>query len=454
MSDIKQDIIIVVKNKQLQKQLSKQFSDSDYRVTWLTNLDRLLKYFESETYDLLLLSSDVCKKATIEYSDVLNIISKESPQTQILVLAKEGDMDIASQAIEAGGYQYIRIPASDEELQMIIKLALENKPDFGQSRLLLQEETIYRFEGFIGSSPQMQTVYRQIQRVAPTNIHVLLLGETGTGKDLAVQAIHRLSAKKDGHYIPVNLGAYPSDLVSSELFGHEKGAFTGASNQHKGVFETASDGTVFLDEIESIDKKIQLSLLRLIEQKKFTRIGGRRSIHTDARLVAASNENLDELVARGKFRQDLFYRLDVFRITLPSLRQRKGDIPMIAEEFISQFNHELNQNILRIKPECMLALEEYDWPGNVRELKNVLQQAVLYCEDEEITEKHLPPRLQPKSENKPNLVVRVGISLDEVEKRLIKKTLSHTKNNRKKAAELLGITRRALYNKLNKHNIN
>ncbi|MEJ2055505.1 MAG: sigma-54 dependent transcriptional regulator, partial [Calditrichaceae bacterium] len=282
---------------------------------------------------------------------------------------------------------------------------------------------------------------------------VLLLGETGTGKDLAAQAIHSLSNKEDGPYVPVNLGSLPSELVASELFGHEKGAFTGAFKQQKGVFETASEGTVFLDEIESIGHKVQTSLLRIVEQKKFNRLGGRRAIRTNARLIAASNENLDDLVAHGRFREDLYYRLDVFRITLPPLRERTSDIPLIAEEYIAKFSQELNKNIIRINPNCMNTLEDYDWPGNVRELINIIQRAVLICDSEEINESHLPLRLQQEKTDPARLSVEIGTSLNNVEKQLIQKTLSHTQNNRKKAAELLGITRRALYNKLSKHNI-
>jgi len=445
-------ILAVTQKGPLSNWLESQFSDSTYQLVWLQNLGRVMKQFESTTYDIVMISGDVCKKDPIDYRDILSLISKESPRTRIVLLVKDTDVDIAAEALGAG-HQYIRTPGPADELKMLIKLAIARKPDFGMNKLLKNDESIYRFEGFIGGSPEMQTVYRQILRVAPTNIPVLLLGETGTGKDLAAQAIHRLSPKRDGHYIPINLGAYPSELVASQLFGHEKGSYTGASQQHKGVFEIASDGTVFLDEIESVDNKVQISLLRLIEQKKFTRLGGQRSLTTDARLIAASNENLENLVERKMFRQDLYFRLDVFRIVIPPLRERIGDIPLIAEELIAYFNQELNKNILRIKPECITALEEYDWPGNVRELKNVIQRAVLICEDKVISETHLPQRLHPQSEGPPKLIVEVGKSLDEVEKKLIQKTLSHTNNNRKKAAELLGITRRALYNKLHKHEI-
>jgi DNA-binding NtrC family response regulator len=453
MNNSKVKILIVTKDKALKKQFTALFKDMMYQFIWLEKLDRLLKYFESETFDLLLISGDVCTKDAPSHRDLIQIIARESPQTQILMMVRENRMNLVADALDSGGYQYIRIPAPDEELKLIINLTLDKKQEFGENKLLTTDESVYRFEKFIGGSSEMQHVYKQIEQVAGTGIPVLLLGETGTGKDLAAQAIHRLSSKKEGHYLPVNLGAFPSELVASELFGHEKGSFTGASHQHKGVFEIASDGTVFLDEIESIDKKVQVSLLRVIEQKKVTRLGGRRSMHTDARIIAASNENIEELVERGLFREDLFFRLDVFRIFLPPLRERIGDVALIAQELIAHFNYELNKNIIRIKPDAMAALDKYEWPGNVRELKNVLQRAVLVCEDEQIGEEHLPNRLHRKDKDKPKLFIEIGQPLDEVEKQLIQKTLSHTKNNRKQAAELLGITRRALYNKLSKHKI-
>lgn len=447
------EILFVSKNNQLIKKLKKLFSEPKYNITILENLNRVIKLFEATTYDLLILSDEVCKKDFIDYKDLLAIISKDSPQTQILFLVDEDGISLAINAMEDYRYQYIRIPAPDEEIKLMVELALNQKPGYGKNKLLAKDESIYRFEGFIGSSPAMQKVYRQIQQVAPTNFPVLLLGETGTGKDLAAQAVHRLSLKNNGPYIPINLGAHPAGLVASELFGHERGSFTGAAKQHLGVFETASDGTVFMDEIESIDSKVQVSLLRLIEQKKLTRLGGRRRVATNARIIAASNENLEELVNCGKFREDLFFRLDVFRIVLPPLRERISDISLITEELISTFSFELNKNISRIHPDCTAALQEYDWPGNVRELRNVIQRAVLVCEEEEIREKHLPERLRRKSDDPSKFTIEVGRTLEEVEKSLIQKTLSHTKNNRTEAAELLGITRRALYNKLHKHSI-
>jgi len=304
-----------------------------------------------------------------------------------------------------------------------------------------------------GRSERMQMVYRQIRQAAETDIPVLLTGETGTGKDLAAQAIHAKSARSQKPYVPVNLGALPPELIASELFGHEKGAFTGAVEQRKGQFELAHGGTVLLDEIGTIDEKIQVSLLRLIEQKKFHRLGGRKTIATDVRPIAASNEDLRDAVERGTFREDLYYRLDVFHIVMPPLRERQGDIPLLIEEFLRRYNEKFQKRILGIAPACISLLESYDWPGNVRELKNVIQRAVLVCTGEVLLPRHLPPRFRPDRPVRPKVSFKVGTPLDEVEREMVVRALAQAKNNRTRAAELLGISRRALYNKMRKHGI-
>lgn len=309
------------------------------------------------------------------------------------------------------------------------------------------------FGSLIGQSVAMQHVYRQIERAAITNIPILLLGETGSGKDLVAKTIHEHSNRKDTPYIPVNLGALPAQLVASELFGHEKGAFTGSVDKHEGIFEKGSDGTVFLDEIDMIDEKVQVSLLRLIEQKKFNRLGGKNAIKTNARIIAASNQSLEKLVEQGTFRKDLFFRLDVFRITIPPLRKRRKDIPLLINEMMSRYNKQLNKSIKKISSECIQAFKAYEWPGNIRELKNVIQRAVLVCDGEEILSKHLPPRFRSEKNKKPSITFQIGTPLDQVEKEMVLKALAIANNNRKKAAELLGISRRAIYNKLKKHDI-
>jgi transcriptional regulator with PAS, ATPase and Fis domain len=281
----------------------------------------------------------------------------------------------------------------------------------------------------------------------------LLVGETGTGKDLAALTIHRQSEREHLPYLPVNLGSLPRELVASELFGHERGSFTGASKQHLGVFERGSTGTVFLDEIDAIDEKVQISLLRLLEQKKFTRLGGKKMIRTDARVIVASNEDLEELVRKGNFREDLYFRLDIFRITMPPLRDRIEDIPVLTEKFLAVFNRAYQKNIQDIEPECLSQLQDWEWPGNVRELKNVLQRAVLLSEGKKLLMQHLPVRFQKVKEMPHTISLNIGTPLNEMEKEIIKKTLVLAQDNRTQAARLLGITRRALYNKLKKHGL-
>lgn len=445
-------VLCVSRNKQLANRIKRLFGDKRIRVSQETDLSKLLGHFGSRVYHIVLLSSAICKDRD-EVLATLSQLTTKSPTTQILFLAEPADIGLAMSALKRGTYQYAKMPVSDSELRLLIETALEMRPRLSGAAAEEGQPLEERFEELIGRSQPMQQVYGQIRQAAATEIPVLILGETGTGKDLAAQAIHQCSARRKGHYIPVNLGALPSELVASELFGHEKGSFTSAMKQHQGKFEQADDGTVFLDEIDAIDEKVQISLLRLIEQKKFHRLGGRRAIKSNARLIAASNENLEEQVRLGSFREDLFYRLDVFRIVMPSLKERKGDIPLLITEFLARYNLSFNKNILRIAPSAMQLLESYDWPGNVRELKNLIQRAVLVCDSDTIQPRDLTARFQSKKPEQPRVEFEVGTPLVEVEREMIVRALSVAGNNRKRAAELLGISRRAIYNKLRKHNI-
>ncbi len=355
--------------------------------------------------------------------------------------------------MKAGTYQYTKLPITDEELRLLIETAIEQRPEYEAQAQLKPALKTTKLEQLVGSSAAMQDVYRQVRQAAATDMPVLLTGETGTGKDLTAQAIHNRSNRNEGPYIAVNLGALPTELVASELFGHEKGAFTGAVEQYKGKFELAHSGTVFLDEISTIDEKIQVSLLRLIEQKKFHRLGGRGSITSNARLITATNEDLSDAIKQGIFREDLYYRLDVFRIDVPPLRERWGDIPLLIDEFTKRYNKSFHKNIMGIAPECITLLESYDWPGNVRELKNVIQRAVLVCQGDVILPEYLPPRFNPEKSKSGKVSFDIGTTLAEVEREMIVRTLNETANNRKRTAEILGISRRALYNKMKKYEI-
>jgi DNA-binding NtrC family response regulator len=452
MENDKVKILIISAKRQLEKRIKKMMGDKA-ALEWTSDIGMLIPLFREETYDVVVLTSSIVKENKADTIDILNTLTGKCPVTQILLLTEPEDMDVAMSALLVGTYHYARLPMSDVELELLISTAIKDKPEFGANLLLDKSEDQNGFENLIGRSAPMRKIYEQIRRAAATDIHILLLGETGTGKDLVAGTIHRLSARSEGPYIPVNLGSLPMELVSSELFGHEKGSFTGAIDRRIGVFEQGNNGTVFLDEIDTVEEMVKVSLLRLIEQKKFTRIGGRQLIESDARIIAASNANLEEMIKKGEFRKDLFYRLDTFRISLPPLRERHGDIPILAENFVARYSQSFEKSITRVSDGFVRRLEAYDWPGNIRELRNVIQKAVLTCEEKELKSKHLPPNIGNGEKLKPVIKFEIGTPLDEIEKEMLIQALSIAKDNRSRAAELLGISRRAIYNKLNKYNL-
>jgi DNA-binding NtrC family response regulator len=314
------------------------------------------------------------------------------------------------------------------------------------------------FEGMLGISLPMQEVFKRIVEAASEDISVLITGETGTGKDMVASAIHRRSRRRNGPYIAVNTGAISSELIASELFGREKGAYTGAVEAAKGHFEQAHGGTIFLDEISTINEKAQVSLLRVLETKTFRRVGGEKDICANVRVIAATNENLEEAVQQKRFREDLFYRLDVFRIHVPALRERPGGVALLTNHFVPHFNAIYKKNVRSIAKETWLCLRRYSWPGNVRELKNVIQRAVLMAKGEELTPDLLPLRMrmldttQTIGPGQPG-AIHAGMTLDAVERQFILMTLAATQGNKKEAAQQLAISRRALYDKLRKHGL-
>lgn len=446
-------IIVLEKKTDIAERLTDLLAEDCIHVHFESSIGRVVERFESEAYDVLIVTSAAFRVGRTDGIELLEIVAANSPGTQILFLAESGDIQTAMAALKAGTYQYAKLPIEDEELQLLINAAIEKRPLYSTNLFLEAKKREVRLEQLVGRSKPMQQVYRQIRQAAVTDMPILLMGETGTGKDLAAQAIHEQSERKNKPYVTVNLGALPSELVGSELFGHEKGAFTGAIGRREGKFEEAQDGTVFLDEIATIDTKMQVSLLRLIEQKTFNRLGGKTTIQTNVHLITASNQNLPELVEQGRFRKDLYYRLDVFQILMPPLRDRGGDVVLLIDEFLKRFNRTFKKNIVGVTPECISLLESYDWPGNVRELKNVIQRGVLVCEGEVLLPEHLPPRFRPGNPARSKVSFEIGTSLQEIEHEMIVRVLAATQNNRKLAADLLGISRRALYNKLQKHKI-
>lgn len=446
-------VITVSKNASLPQRIEELWGQDQVYVTWEPDLDRVLERFEGETFDVLLVTSEAFRHGRTDGVELLDVIGAKSMATQILFLAPEKDIQMAMSALKAGSFHYVRTPVGDTELKLMIETAYTQRPMYGENRLLKTELAFDASSQLIGQSDAMLQVVGQIRQSASTDIPVLIQGETGTGKDLVAQAIHRQSERSDAAFIPVNIGALPTELVGSELFGYEKGAFTGALESREGKFEQGHEGTVFLDEVGTINEKVQISLLRLIEQKKFHRLGGKQLISTDVRLIAATNDDLSKLVQQGVFREDLFFRLDVFRIALPPLRDRHGDIPLLIELFLHRYKREFQKNILKVHPDFIKALEKYQWPGNVRELKNVIQRAVLICNKEELTREDLPRRLKHPNDSESLLTFEAGTPLNVVEREMISRTLIVTKNNRKRTAELLGISRRALYYKLEKYGL-
>jgi DNA-binding NtrC family response regulator len=366
----------------------------------------------------------------------------------IVVMTGWGSIDTAVEAMRRGAADYLVKPIDFARVKMVLANVLrtrELKEQIGNLRGELRK--LGRFGPLIGSSPPMQRVYDLIQRVAQTEATVLITGETGTGKELVAETIHELSRRHREPFLPINCGAVSVNLIESELFGHERGSFTGAERLHKGYFERAHRGTLFLDEITETPPELQVKLLRALETSKIVRIGGSDSIPVDVRVIAATNRRPEEAVAKGKLREDLLYRLNVFPIHLPALRERRDDVELLAEHFLTQLNREQQATKTFTKP-AIQRLRGHAWPGNVREMKNLIHRAFILAE-EQIGPECLPLGVEETSNS--SLDVKVGTSLDEAERRLILATLEDCAGDKKKTADILGISLKTLYNRLNEY---
>jgi transcriptional regulator with PAS, ATPase and Fis domain len=298
----------------------------------------------------------------------------------------------------------------------------------------------------------MRKIYSVVEQAAPTGASVLITGESGTGKELVAQTIHQLSPRAAFPFVAINCAAIPETLLESEIFGHEKGAFTGAADRRQGCFELADRGTLFLDEIGEMTPATQVKLLRVLQERRFRRLGGRNEQTVDVRVIAATNIDPIDAVAKGKLREDLFYRLNVFALALPALRERKDDLPLLVQAFVGEFNSRNQKSIAGVDQQSMRMLEQYNWPGNVRELRNVIERATILAPGPFIEPKHLPPSLlnEPLPQHQPQVALAPGTTVEEAERRLIMMTLEHTRDNKTRAAEILGISLKTLHNKLNK----
>jgi DNA-binding NtrC family response regulator len=384
--------------------------------------------------------------------ELLRTLKDQLSDITFILLTAQGTIESAVDAIKDGAYDYLSKPVDPQRLKILLQKSLERQETLREVRLLrrqLREQG--SFGRIVGNSPGIRSLYRVIEQAAPTSASVLIWGESGTGKELIAQTIHELSPRASFPFVAINCAAIPETLLESEIFGHEKGAFTGAHDRRTGVFELAHRGTLFLDEIAEMVPATQVKLLRVLQERTFRRLGGRQEQTVDVRVIAATNRDPSEAVRDGKLREDLYYRLNVFTIDLPPLRERRADIPLLVQTFLNEFNTRNNKAVRAVDQEAMYLLERYPWPGNIRELRNVIERATILAEGDFIEARHLPPPVVSRSEQTlPTVTLAPGTTVDEAERRLILLTLEHTRNNKTRAAEILGISLKTLHNKLNR----
>ncbi len=383
---------------------------------------------------------------------LLRALKDQLTDISIIILTAQGTVETAVEAIKEGAFDYLTKPVDTQRLRILLDKAVERQETLREVKELRRQLRDQGSYGrIVGNSPGIRGIYRVIEQAAPTNASVLVWGESGTGKELVAQTIHSLSPRASFPYVGINCAAIPETLLESEIFGHEKGAFTGAQDRRLGCFELAHRGTLFLDEISEMMPATQAKLLRVLQERTFRRLGGRQEISVDVRVIAATNRNPDDAVREGKLREDLYYRLNVFPIHLPPLRERREDIPLLVQSFLSEFTARNTKAVRAVSHDAMRALEQFNWPGNVRELRNVIERATILADGEFIEAEHLPLSLIQRSEaNLPTLTLTPGMTVDEAERRLILLTLEHTRNNKTRAAEILGISLKTLHNKLNR----
>jgi len=428
--------------------------EEGYEVSEASDGTEAVKAVEQEPFDLILMD---IRMRTMDGIEALGEIRKISPLVPVLIMTAYASVKTAVEALKAGAFEYLTKPLDTDELKILIEKALEIY-HLRAENVALKERLgdRFNFSKIIGRSPRMKEVFDTLSLVAPTDATVLILGESGTGKELVANSIHHNSPRASQSFIKVSCAALPETLLEGELFGHEKGAFTGAIARREGRFQLAHRGTIFLDEVGEMSVTTQTKLLRVLQEKEFEPLGSTRTVKADVRVIAASNKDLEREIKEGRFREDLFYRLNVVPVSLPPLRERKDDIPALAAHFFAIYRDKNRKELKDISGKAMDLLTRYDWPGNIRELENGIERAVILARGEIIAPADLPPIIQALSKDREiqGLNLPSGISIQEVEKALILKTLEDTGGNRSRAAEILGINRRTLQNKLKEYGIN
>ena len=387
---------------------------------------------------------------------LLKALQAELPFTMVIILTAHGTIETAVGATKDGAYDYLTKPVDVARLRLLVEKAIEKGEALREVNVLRRRvKAVWGHGRLVGTSKAMQAVFRQIDLAAPTSAPVLISGESGTGKELAARTLHELSPRSQGPFVAVNCAAIPDTLLESEIFGHEKGAFTGALDRRIGCFELAHQGTLFLDEISEMSPSLQAKFLRILQDGSLKRIGGKSELRVDVRVLAATNRDPAKSLKDGTLREDLYYRLNVFLVPLPPLRTRREDIPLLVQAFIEEFNAKYERKVRGVDEAALRFLVGHDWPGNVRQLRNAIERAVIGCASELITGAELPaePGLDPATPSTAATGGRVAVRLKDVERDVILKTLASVGNNKTRAAELLGISLKTLHNKLNRYGV-
>ena len=438
-------LLVIDDEKNIREGLADFLKMDGYDVVCAIDGDEGWKRFCNGDIDLVI--TDL-KMQGLGGEELMHRILAQSPGFPVIILTGHGSIEGAVAAMRDGAWDFLSKPVDLDHLSLIIKRALENRELFFRHRRMEEElERRDKFKSIIGNSRNMREVFDTMSKAAPTKASILITGESGVGKELVADGIHELSPRKDNPLVKVHCAALSASLLESELFGHEKGAFTGAVSKRRGRFELASGGTLFLDEIGEIDQNIQIKLLRVLQEKKFERVGGEQTVEADVRIVTATNKDLKAEIEKGNFREDLYFRLNVVNIHVPPLRERKDDIPLLAAAFLKEFADENGKKIEGIQEKARSRLYAYEWPGNIRELRNCIESAVVMCQSNIITVDDLPPALRGASDDG-WIRIRLGANMKECEKIIIRETITHCDGNKSKAAETLDIGRKTLLRKL------
>jgi DNA-binding NtrC family response regulator len=442
---VKRTIVIADDEKNTREGLRWALEAKNRQILLAADGDEAVARVQESGADLLI--TDL-KMPGLDGMAVLARVQQVSPDTQVVVLTGHGTVESAVDAMKKGAFDYLIKPVNIDELNLLVERILSTRSVHEENiELKRQLDSKFGFENIVGRSDAMMQVFSRVRTVAPTRATVLLHGESGTGKELIANAIHQNSPRRGCPFVKVNCGALPLTLLESELFGHEKGAFTNAIRMKPGRFEMAHGGTLLLDEISETAPEFQVKLLRVLQEGEFERVGGTQTLKTDVRVITASNRRLDELVRQGRFREDLYYRLKVVEIDLPPLRERREDIPLLVDHFLEEFSRYYGKPKPRVQPRALAAIQNFNWPGNVRQLRNVLEGAIVMT-DGEITLRSLPEEIRSDADGPSFVRIQAGATMKDAERELIQAALIANGGNRAKTARTLGLGRKTLYRKM------